>query len=313
MSISIIQGLKMRHFWPLLLFIAIFIFIVIQAKDEMPITTVEPTSPQRIISIAPSITESLFALGVGDRVIAVSDYCDYPSQVATLPKVGGFLDPNLEAILALQPDLVILLENQTRAVEQLKQLNIKTLTVRNETLATIKNTLIRIGQQTDHLKQAQKIMTEMDQKIAFINGKIKGLNRPKVMVTIGHSLAEQQVKTIYISGQHDFYNDLITLAGGQNVYSKSTPKVPSLSLEGLLTLNPDVIIDIFPEADDHNSDLTKVKQQWQSLGYINAIQQNRVHIIEQSYATIPGPRIMLLLDQFAQIIHPEIDWTDLKP
>ncbi len=303
----------MRHFWPLLLFIAIFIFIVILPKDKAPLVSSEPTSPQRIISIAPSITESLFALGVGDRVIAVSDYCDYPSEVTTLPKIGGFLDPDLEAILALQPDLVILLENQTRAVEQLKQLNIQTLTVRNETLANIKNTLIKIGQQTDHLKQAQQLVADMDQKIALINAKIKGLNRPKVMVTIGHSLAQEQVKTIYISGQQDFYNDLINLAGGQNVYHNNSPQVPSLTLEGVLTLNPDVIIDIFPEADDHNSDLTKVKQQWQSLKYVNAVQHNRVHIIEQSYATIPGPRIMLLLEQFAQIIHPEIDWTELRP
>lgn len=303
----------MRHFWPLLLFVAMFIFIVIQPKDEMPITTVEPTSPQRIISIAPSITESLFALGLGDRVIAVTDYCDYPSEVTTLPKVGGFIDPNLEAILALQPDLVILLDNQVRAIEQLHRLNIKTLTVRNETIANIKNTLIRIGQHTGHVEQAQQLVTDMEQKIAFINSKIEGLNRPKVMVTIGHSLAEEQVKTLYISGQHDFYNDLINLAGGQNVYQSKTPRVPSLTLEGVLTLNPDIIIDVFPEADDHNADLAKVRQKWLNLSYVNAVQHNQIHIIEQNYATIPGPRLMLLLDQFAHIIHPEIDWTGLRP
>jgi iron complex transport system substrate-binding protein len=130
------------------------------------------------------------------------------------------------------------------------------------------------------------------------------------MVTIGHSLATETLNTVYISGQHDFYNDLIDIAGATNVYQSDTPRVPTLSLEGILALNPDVIIDIFPESDDHNANLEQVMSHWLSLSSINAVKQHRVHLIEESYATIPGPRVSLLLEQFVNLIHPDIDWTD---
>lgn len=299
----------MRHFWPLLLFIGIAVLVVfrpISEDVESPTTT---ATSQRIISLAPSITESLFALGLGDRVVAVSDYCDYPTQATTLPKVGGFMNPNLEAIVALKPDLVLLTHTQGRAIEQLNQLGITSLSLNNTSIDNIKLSLHTIGQHTGHQQQAQQLISHIDHTIDYVQTQTQGLTKPKVMVTIGHSIGSDKITTIYISGQHDFYNDLITLAGGQNVYVADTPKVPSLSTEGILSLNPDIIIDVFPEADDHSSDIEQVKQQWQNLKHLTAVQNQQVHIIEQSYATIPGPRIVLLLNDFARIIHPELDWT----
>jgi iron complex transport system substrate-binding protein len=88
------------------------------------------------------------------------------------------------------------------------------------------------------------------------------------------------------------------------------PAVPALSLEGLLALDPDIIIDIFPEPDDHNDAIDHIRQQWQTLSQLSAVQNNQVHIIEEDYATVPGPRIYLILQRFAQIIHPEINWQN---
>jgi iron complex transport system substrate-binding protein len=125
---------------------------------------------------------------------------------------------------------------------------------------------------------------------------------------MGHSKNSDQSSTIYVAGHNDFYNDLIMLAGGQNAFTNTSLKTGTLSTEGILSLNPDVIIDMFPEPDDHNYDLDKVRQQWQSLPQVNAVKNNRVHILEENYATIPGPRLGLLLKQMAQLIHPELDW-----
>lgn len=298
----------MRRFWPLFLFLIIFVVAVIGVNSQSSSTSPSNQTLHRIISLSPSITETLFALGLGDKVVAVTDYCDFPAEVNNLPKVGGFINPNLETIIALQPDLVILLANQQRVVEQLQQLNIPTLVVLNTSLNDIKQTIAVIGQQTQHQQQADKLLTKINQKIAFISEKTTGLARPKVMITMGHSIDSEHMKQVFIAGQHDFYNDLITLAGGQNVYQAQQPSVPSLSVEGIMQLNPQIIFDIYPEADDHNSDLVQVLRKWHNLMYVDAIKNNRIHIIEQNYATIPGPRIFLLLDQLARLIHPEVDW-----
>jgi iron complex transport system substrate-binding protein len=298
----------MRRFWPLFLFLIIFVVAVIGINSQSSPEISSSKTPQRIISLSPSITETVFALGLSDKVVGVTDYCDYPPEVNLLPKVGGFINPNLETIISLQPDLVIMLANQQRVVEQLKQLNVQTLPVLNSSLEDIKQTIKVIGQQTQHQQQADELLNKINQKIAFIAKKTKGLARPRVMITMGHSIDSQHMKQIFIAGQHDFYNDLINLAGGENAYQAQQPNVPSLSVEGIMQLNPQVIIDIYPEAEDHNSDLVQVMHQWNNLKYVDAIQNKRIHLIEENYATIPGPRIFLLLEQLARLIHPEVDW-----
>ncbi|HIC46622.1 ABC transporter substrate-binding protein, partial [Methylophaga sp.] len=107
-----------------------------------------------------------------------------------------------------------------------------------------------------------------------------------------------------------FYNELLKLAGGVNVYTDTTVKVPSVSAEGIIRMNPDAIIDVFPEQKDHQSDMKQVIKQWQSLRNVNAVKQQRIYIIEHDYASIPGPRIFKLLPEMAQLLHPELDWQD---
>jgi len=299
----------MRQFWPLILFLIIFLLALLGLNATTSLDNSSTIKPQRIITLAPNITEIAFALDLDEEIIAVTKYCDYPNKVSSLPKVGGFIDPNIEAIVALNPDLVILVASQQQTITQLHQLNIPVLAVKNATLVDIKNSISAIGEATQHQQQAQQLLATIEQQIRFVNHKVSGLPRPKVMISMGHSTNSEHVKSIYIAGQHDFYNDLISLAGGQNSYQNDYLKVPSLSIEGILQLNPDIIIDIFPEATDHNADIAQIKRQWQNLVYVNAIKNNRVHIIEENYATIPGPRIFKLLTQMAKLIHPELDWN----
>ncbi|MBL1320753.1 MAG: ABC transporter substrate-binding protein [Methylophaga sp.] len=303
----------MRRFWPLLLFILIFIVALIAVKPESTNTTDRVGIPQRIISLAPNITETLFALGLGEKIVAVSDYCDFPAKALTLPKVGGFVNPNLEAIISQRADLVILPANQYRTIKQLQHLSTPTLSVHSATLFDIKQTITAIGQRTGQQQQATELLGALNQKINFITKKINNLARPTVMISLGNSTSNETINTVYIAGQNDFYNDLIKLAGGTNVYMDTRLNVPSLSVEGIIQLNPDIIIDIYPEADDHNADLQQVLQRWQSLKHINAVKNNRIYIVEESYATIPGPRVSLLLEQLAKLIHPEVRWDQMPP
>lgn len=298
----------MRRFWPLLLFVIIFSVAVFSTQNTSTSEQINSDTPQRIISLAPSITETLFAVGAGPQVVGVTNFCDFPAAAQSLPKVGGYIDLNLEAVIALQPDLIILLANQQQVIEQLKQLNIPFLAVNNTTLSEIQDTISSIGLATQHQAEAKKITDKIRHQIEIIEAKTADKPKPRVMIAMGHSIGNEHVKQVFIAGNQDFYNDLIIQAGGVNAYQGTQLKVPSLSTEGIMALNPEIIIDIFPEADDHLTDLNDAKQRWHNLHYVDAIKNNRVHIIEESYATIAGPRIFLLLQQIAHLIHPEIDW-----
>ena len=300
----------MRLFWPRLIFVFIFLaaFIGHQRYDPSELPQ-NKSQTLRIISLAPSITETVFALGLGNNVVAVTKNCDFPAEANNRPKIDGFPEPNLESILQLQADLVILLAGNNKIENQLHKLNIKTLAVSNRTLNDIQQAIFSIGQQTDKQVEAERLLAKIQQDIDFVQHKTTALKKPSVMVSIGHSLDSKTIDSVYIAGQNDFYNDLITLAGGINVYQQTHLQVPTFSMEGILQTNPDIIIDIFPEADDHQFDLSKIQQQWSQLKHVHAVQQNRVHIIEADYATIPGPRITLLLKKMALLIHPEINWN----
>lgn len=298
----------MRHFWPLLLLAAIFLYAVMQS-DQLATREDNPAAftPQRIISLAPSITETLFAVGAASQVIAVTDYCSYPDAAKALPKVGGYLDPALERILRLEPDLVILLRQQRLLKSQLAQLGIETLAIDTTSLTGIKDSIRNIGVASGHDKQAQALLEEIDLRIKAVSERVAARPKPATLLAIAHYSDSDQIHHVYLAGQQDFYNDLLTLAGGQNVYQGTRLKVPSISTEGILRLNPQVIIDLFPEAEMHQSDLQQVKQNWYQLDQLDAVKQQRVHLIEANYATLPGPRVIDLLEDIALLLHPDTE------
>jgi len=303
----------MRRFWPLLLFIVILIVILLRPSSQQATSdNNQPTDYQRIISLSPSITETVFALGLEDKIVGVTDYCDYPPQAQALPKVGGYTDTSLEAVVALQPDLVITLKAQQRLRQQLAHLGIATHQIDNSNLVGIQAGIASIGQLTDSSLQADRLLDDINQLIQHVQQKVANVAAVPTLISIAHYVNSDQLETVYVAGQKDFYNDLLKLAGGRNVYNSSQVMVPSVTAEGIIRMNPEVIFDVFPEADDHHSDMQQVRRQWQALDAVNAVQTGRVHIIERDYASIPGPRVFRLLPEFAQLLHPELDWEDLN-
>ena len=301
----------MRRFWPLIIFAAMLVVIGLVSLREHPAPQPQTDADSgRIISLAPSITETLYALGVGDKLVAVTDYCDYPSAARELPTVGGYTDTSLEAIVARQPDLVIMLEGQQQLRQQLNQLGIRTHSIDNSTLLGIQAAIASIGQVTGHERQADALLTDIEQQITSVRTKVESQPVVRTLVSIAHYVNSDQLETVYVAGQHDFYNDLLKLAGGINVYQGTKVMVPSVSEEGLIRMNPDVIIDVFPEADDHQSNMDQVMQQWQQLETVSAVQAGRVHIIQRDYGSVPGPRIFMLLRDFARLLHPQLNWDE---
>lgn len=296
----------MRRFWPLLL----FVIMAATAWLFQPTGTAERAStaesPERIISLAPSITETLFALGLDNRITAVTDYCVYPKAAQDKPSIGGYLDPSLETLVALRPDLVILLRQHHRLAEQLNALGIATREVDNSRLPDILDSIRIIGESTGAETAARQLLDDIQSRIKAIEARVADLPRPEVLLSIANYNSGEQLNQVYVAGQQDFYNDLLEIAGGRNVYQYQHIAVPAVSREGLMRLNPEVIIDIFPGPDEHHQDLSKVRQRWQQLDSVQAIKNKRLHIIEADYATKPGPRVIDLLEDLAVMIHPQL-------
>ncbi len=270
-----------------------------------------PESPpvyRRIVSLAPSVTETLFALGLGDRVVGVSRYCQYPPQVADLPKVGGMLDPNVEAIVTLEPDLVVMLVEHERSVPALKQLRLRSLVVNHQSVEGLFQSITTIGRECGAEQAAERLTADLRRRMQRIAGKTAGRPRPRVLCAIDRTLGQRKIEDVYVAGNDGHIDRLLTMAGGQNAYQGPEMPFPLVSMEGILKMDPEVILDLSaglaaPEMPD-----AQVLADWRMLADVDAVRHGRVYCLREHYITVPGPRFILVLERFARLLHPELDW-----
>ncbi|MBW7997380.1 MAG: ABC transporter substrate-binding protein [Candidatus Glassbacteria bacterium] len=265
--------------------------------------------PARIISMAPSITEVLFAVGAGDQVAGVTRYCDYPPEAATRPQVGGYLDPSYEAILSLQPDLVVILsEQETSSGKMFRELNLSVLVVEHRDISGILESVTTIGRAAGREQQAAGLLENLQARMDTIRGRVENRGRPKVLVVLGRNLSAGDLSNTYIAGSDGFYNDLVELAGGSNSYRGRTIAFPAVSAEGLHLLAPEVIIEVIPNLGRTGIDSERFEQAWSELPGLLAADEGNVHVFVTGYAVRPGPRFILLAEDMARAIHPGADW-----
>jgi len=262
---------------------------------------------QRIVSLAPSITEVLFALGVGDRVVGVTRYCDYPPAAAERQKVGGYYDANLEAVAALDPHLVILLKEHESVRTQLSSLGVRLLPIDNNTVASILDAITLIGDACGAAARASAMVNDLESRIRRIRERTAGAPRPRVLISIGRNMGAGSLTDVYIAGQDGFFSTLLDMAGGVNVYSDRVIKFPMVSEEGIIELDPDVVIDLVADLERTGVSTQQVLDVWTALGDVKAVRNGKVHIFTEDYVTVPGPRFILLLEKMARALHPEID------
>jgi len=263
---------------------------------------------RRLVSMAPSITEVLFALDLGELVVGVTRYCDYPPEAKTKQQVGGFLDPNYEAVLSLEPDLVLLLAEQTEAAKYLAEIGLNTLSVDHSSVTGIINSIAAVGAACGAAGRASLLTDDLQARIERVRGKTSGLRQTRVMVAVGRNLNETSLGSIYISGHDGFYDQLLGMAGGTNVYRRRTIALPAISAEGIQSLNPEVIIDIAPALGQTVLQKNSPIKAWDFAAGVEAVKNGRVYVFGQDYGVRPGPRFILLLEQMARVLHPEIEW-----
>ncbi len=259
--------------------------------------------------MSPSVTETLFALGLGDRVVGVTRYCNYPPQTGRLPRIGGWLDPSFEAIVALRPDLVITREGNDQATATLRQLDINTLVVHHDHLEGVLNSFATIGCTCGVEGEAKWLSTRIRNTMDEIRRQTANLPQPRVLFVAERTLDSGGIQDVYAAGSDGFISRVIELAGGRNVCAETAGGFPVLSVEGILKLNPEVIVDLVPNLPEQSRSRESLLGDWQQLSEVEAVRRGRVHVLDEDYAFIPGPRFILLAERLARLFHPEQQWS----
>ena len=266
-----------------------------------------PEYPQRIVSLAPSITESLYALGRMDRVVGVTRYCDYPPEALTKIKIGGYYDPNYEAIIALEPDLIIMLAEHETPRQHLAGLGYNIVVVNHKSISGILRSIETVGEACGASDKAKTIADDIRARMERIREKTEGLPSPRVMVSIGRNMGSGTLKDVYISGKEGFYDEMIEIIGGVNAYSGGVA-FPVVSSEGIITMNPEVIIDMVPDLEENGWNPEMIMKEWEALPQVDAVKNRRVYVFGEDYVAVPGPRFIAIMEKMARVMYPEIDW-----
>ena len=260
----------------------------------------------RLISLAPSITEILYALGLGDRVVGVTQYCEYPAAALDKPKVGALYDLNLEAVLRLRPSLVVLLDDDPRQAGQLSALGIDYQAVSHRNLAGIFGSIEEIGSRCGVRRKAKALAGRLRKGVADVSAKTDSVRRVPVLVVVGRTEVGPASRNVYVSGQDGFYSDILTAAGARNVYEGSTAAAANFSAEALAVLKPEIILEIIPDMQRRGWSRDDVVRSWASLSFIPAVKGKRIAVIDGNHAGVPGPRMLRLLRDVVRSVHPEL-------
>jgi iron complex transport system substrate-binding protein len=256
------------------------------------IATSAQAEPQRIVSTSPSITEILFALGLGPHVVGVSNYCEYPPQVKELPKVGTFLRPDAERIARLKPDLVIVHKLPNDLTNRLAALHIAYAQVDGGGLTDLYNEIRQIGDAAGAKPQADKLIATMRDRLEQIHAQASGKTKPNVIFIIGRDPGA--LANLIAVGHDNFLNELIEVAGGINVIAaESSQPYPHISLETILRSQPDVLIDMGDMGNGPEERERKTKESlalWNAVPNLSAVKQGRVYCPTSTAFVVPGPR-----------------------
>jgi len=250
---------------------------------------------QRVVSMAPAVTEIVFALGKGGTLVGVSQFCDYPASARTIAKVGGLLDVNMEALLALAPEIILAYPEQYPLVKFLES-RARVLVVKHECLSDLFAAMATIGGALHAESEAKSMVSALKNKFTAITSQVGGRKKVRILIIAGRN--PDELKNMYIIGKHDFLNELLEIAGGENAY-QGTIHYPSISMETVIFLNPDFIIELSAYYEGICDE--KVHELWRPFKMLAAVQNRRVKIIKDTFWLRPGPRVGMIAEALARL------------
>ncbi|HTM02250.1 MAG TPA: helical backbone metal receptor [Vicinamibacterales bacterium] len=265
--------------------------------------TVQPASARRIVSLVPSLTETLFAIGAGSNVVGVGTFDNFPPEVKALPRVGALIDPDVERILALRPDLVVTYGSQTQLETQLARVNIRTFSYRHGGIREILESLKELGAATGHTQDATALAARITAQLDAIRARVRGLKRPRTLLVLDRQPGA--LREIYASGGLGFMHDMLEAAGGDNVFADAKSESVQPSTETLIARAPDVIIEVRAEGLIEPSKVAAERNVWSTLASLPAVRTGRIHLLTGSQLVVPGPRVAQGTEMLARALHPD--------
>jgi iron complex transport system substrate-binding protein len=270
--------------------------VAVTVEDGVGNVITFESAPQRIISLAPNHTEVLYALGLGDRVVGVTEYCNYPPEAAEKPKVGDFVNTDLELVVGLEPDLVLATTmHMAETVPAIQERGIAVFVLDPQSVDSVLKEISILGQITGQEDVADALVADMQARIDAVQERVKDAPRPKVFWELGPEL--------FTVGPDTFVNDLIILAGGENVAADADSPWPQLSVEAIILKDPDVIV-----LADHNYgqtvEMVKERPGWEDIGAVK--DGNIIEITNDDIVSRPGPRLVEGIEFLARALHPDL-------
>jgi len=263
--------------------------------DQTGRRVVLPAPPGRIVSLVPSVTETVFTIGAQDRLVGVTDFCDYPAEARQKASVGGMISPSLEGIVALRPDLVIATTagNRHETFDQLARLKIPVYLVNPVSVRDVLDLIARLGRLTDRAEVADRVAAALRERIQAVSARVAGRPRPRVLYVLWPD-------PLIVPARGALVSELIGLAGGDSVTADGGEGYPRYSMEAALAQNPEVIL--IASHDASRSPL--VRSQWERFTQVPAVTAGRLHTVDGNLMHRYGPRIVDGLEVLARLINP---------
>lgn len=261
------------------------------------------TVPTHIVSLIPAVTEMLFAMGAGPQVAAVSSFDMYPPEVRKLPRVGALLDPDLERILSLHPDLVIVFATQMTLRTQLERAGIPVYVYSHAGLPDVLTTMRDVGARVGRERPAAELARSIETRIDAVRKRVAGLPRPRTLIVFDRE--KLALRGIYASGGVGFIHDMVDAAGGDNVFADVKQQAVQATTELILARRPEAILELRANPVDA---ATRAKEigVWRALSSLPAVRNSRVYMLDQQKTVVPGPRIAEAIELIANTLHPGI-------
>jgi iron complex transport system substrate-binding protein len=286
--------------------VGIFIsfMLIYSSENRSTISNTENKSayPQRIICAVPNITEIVFALGQGDRVVGISEFTTYPPEALDKPKIGGYIDPNLERIISLEPDLIIVISVNSKLHSLCKERGIQMLHLEIENLQTLYKGIKTIAETLGCDDEGSRLVQSMKDGVQRVIEQAANVpSKPNVFLCL--SRMEGEMTDMFTVTRDTFLGELVELAGGNNIFGDLNDRYPQISKESLLKREPDVIIELRPEDINLSRSIKEITNDWNELSSIPAVANGNIQVVTDDYIKIAGPRIVQSAERMLQLIH----------
>jgi iron complex transport system substrate-binding protein len=292
----------------LIFFLTVFLTVICvetscarAVTDETGRSVIVIPAPQRIVSLAPGITETLYALGLDDKIAGVTTFCDWPAPARKKPRIGGFTNPSIEKIVSLKPDLIIATADGNRkdTVEQLERLGLPVYVTNPADTNGVLKSILHIGEITSRERDAGILVEKLQKRLNNITRQIRRKNKPRVFFQLG-------LEPVITASKGTLINEVIERAGGVNIASHDTARYPVYSTEGIIGVSPEIIV-FAPMINDKN--FAAVKRFWQKFGEIPAVKNNKIYPINADLINRASPRIIDAVEIMASFFHPGIKYS----